>query len=306
MRPKPLQSILCIAAGIAVVAAVGAARADDYDTRVVISGLERPTGIALRNVGRNVILYYTEVPTPGVPGDQGGRNKVSRVDLRTNQRFVLHEGEPEPVNIAAARGGALYWTCKSAGVVLCRDRLGRTSALLTELEEPNGIAVAPDGAIYFTELPTPGVGGDDGGTNRVSVFDGSETTVLHMGDPEPSDVAVAPDGTLYWTCTSAGVIVKRTPEGEASVLLDGLDHPLGIALSRDSRTLYFTEVPTPGVPGQDGGENAVWRVDLSTLELSLIDAGDPEPTDIAVSNTGVVYWTCSSAGVIVEATRQPD
>ena len=41
--------------------------------------------------------------------------------------------------------------------------------------------------------------------------------------------------------------------------------------------------------------------DLRNAQLSLIHLGYPQPTDIAVSDDGKVYWTCTSAGVIVEA-----
>jgi hypothetical protein len=38
------------------------------------------------------------------------------------------------------------------------------------------------------------------------------------------------------------------------------------------------------------------------MALSIVNFGDPEPTDVAVGRNGHIYWTCSSAGVIVEAT----
>jgi hypothetical protein len=86
----------------------------------------------------------------------------------------------------------------------------------------------------------------------VSVSDGSQKTVLHMGDPEPGDIVVARDGRLYWTCKSAGVILTQF-NGETHVLLLDLDSPVGIALDHKERALFFTEVPTPGIPGSDWG-----------------------------------------------------
>ena len=46
----------------------------------------------------------------------------------------------------------------------------------------------------------------------------------------------------------------------------------------------------------------MWEYDLSSGDLTLVHAGDPEPTDITVARNGRLYWTCSSAGVIVEAS----
>ena len=80
--------------------------------------------------------------------------------------------------------------------------------------------------------------------------------------------------------------------------------PPGIAIDHLDRQLYFTEVPTPGVAGRNGGSNKVWELDLTTGNRTLVHAGDPEPTDITVARNGNLYWTCTSAGVIVEAARK--
>lgn len=164
---------------------------------------------------------------------------------------------------------------------------------------PSGIALGRRGALYITEIPTPGV---PGGSNRVSVLRGDHKRVISMGEPEPLDVAVARNGDLYWTCRSAGVILKRS-RGTTSVLLSHLESPSGIAIDHRGQYLYFTEVPTPGVEGSSGGRNKVRRYDLRSGELLSIHEGDPEPTDVAVARNGNVYWTCTSAGVIIGAKR---
>ena len=133
-------------------------------------------------------------------------------------------------------------------------------------------------------------------------FDGT-MQIVSMGEPEPVDVAVAPNGDLYWTCKSAGVILKNSG-GVTSRFLGGLVQPVGIAIDHKGRNLYFTEVPTPGVGGSAGGRNKIWRVSLPTGERTLVHEGDPEPTDVTVARNGNVYWTCTSAGVIVEARRR--
>ena len=135
------------------------------------------------------------------------------------------------------------------------------------------------------------------------MFDGTTKTVLHVGEPEPTDIVVSRRGELYWTCKSAGVILEQTG-GVTTVLVSGLNKPSGIALSKNGRNLYFTEVPTPGVPGSAGGKNTVKVLNLRTKEIRVIHAGDPEPTDVTVARNGNVYWTCTSAGVIVEAKLQ--
>lgn len=293
MRDVWVNCGLRIVAMVALILASHRATAEDYRLRVVASGLSRPVGIAVED---SDTLYFTRVPTPGVAG---GANSVSKLDLETGALIVLHQGEPEPTNIALDRDGNIYWTCKSAGVILEQDEeAGVTRTFLAGLAKPTGIAVDRQGLVYFTEVPTPGVAG---GSNRVVVSDGDALSVLHAGEPEPTDIVVSKKGEIYWTCKSAGVILEQE-NGMTRMLLSGLDHPSGIALDKNGKTLFFTEVPTPGVPGNAGGRNKVWEVDLKTLRAHIVHEGDPEPTDVAVAKNGNVYWTCTSAGVIVEAS----
>ena len=270
-----------------------------YSIGVIAKALSRPTGIA---IGKDGAVIYTQVPTPGVGG---GQNSVSKLN-EDGTTTVLHIGEPEPTNIATSRDGTIYWTCKSAGVILEQKPDGTTTKLLTGLTKPTGIAIDPSGEnVYFTQVPTPGVKGADGGTNTVSKLNiaTGTVTVLHTGDPEPTDIAVDRDGNVYWTCKSAGVIVEQTAAGVTSVVLKGLHSPTGIAVDKSGRNLYFTEVPTPGVKGVDGGTNTVNRLELRSMTRTIIHSGDPEPQDVAVDRQGNVYWTCRTAGVIVEAKR---
>ncbi len=233
----------------------------------------------------------------------GGQNTVDQVSLRSGRIENLTTGEPEPTNLALDKHGHLYWTCKSAGVILERNRHGDVSLFLGGLEQPSGIAVDQWDHVYFTLLPTPGLPGSMGGRNTVNVSNGTDIRVLTMGEPEPTDIAVSRRGVAYWTCKSANVILARTPDGTVSLLLSGLNAPTGIALDPHGERLYFTEVPSPGVPGSMGGQNKVSVYNFEEGQLEIVDAGDPEPRDITVARNGRVYWTCSSAGVIVEAKR---
>ncbi len=273
--------------------------AQSYTVTVVVSGLNKPTGLAIDDD----VLYFTEVPTPGVPG---GMNAVKQLDLEDKSITTLHMGEPQPVNIAVGRDGSLYWACLSAGVILKRDPNGVTTEFITHLPSPSGIAVDRQNVLYFTEVPTPGVAGPMGGKNGVfETSDGGVTIeTLHMGEPEPVEITVARNGDLYWACRSAGVILKRSAQdGTVSEFITGLSKPTGITIDRKGRNLYFTEVPTPGVSGANGGSNKVSKYNLRTGQTSLVHFGDPQPNAVAVGDHGTVYWTCTSAGVILKARR---
>jgi sugar lactone lactonase YvrE len=289
------HTIGAVLAAAALLAPASPTLAQTYRFDVIASGLERPVGIAVEGSDD---LYFTEVPSPGAGGAGNG---VSHLDIESGTITRLSTGEPEPTNVGLARNGDVYWTCKSAGVILrLVEETGAIEPFATGLAEPSGLAVGRRGAVYVTEIPTPGVPGSSGGTNTVSVIRGDHKRVISMGEPEPTDVVVARNGDLYWTCKSAGVILYRS-KGEIGVLKAGLASPTGIALDHKNEVLYFTEVPTPGVPGDQGGQNAVKALHLKTGRVRTIQEGDPEPTDIAVARNGNLYWTCTSAGVIVEA-----
>ena len=275
--------------------------APQYRVSVVARGLERPTGIAIQGSDE---LYFTELPTPGVPGPAGGRNRVSRLDIESGEIENITTGEPEPTNLAVASDGDVYWTCKSAGVILRLMEEGGVSLFASNLHRPSGITIFRRDTVVYTEVPTPGVPGSQGGTNNVSVIHGLGKFVISNGEPEPVDVVVSRRGDLYWTCKTAGVILRRSIDtGAITPLLTGLASPTGIALDHKGETLVFTEVPTPGVPGSQGGRNRVRAMNLRTGAVRSVNEGDPEPTDVAVARNGSIYWTCTSAGVIVEAKR---
>ncbi len=266
-----------------------------FTTSVVARGLHRPTGIV---ASVNEEIYFSEVPSPGVAN---AGNAVKKLDLEENEITTLHEGEPEPTNLALDHCGNLYWTCKSAGVILEMDSDGVTTPLLKSLKKPSGIAIDKKGNVYFTEIPNPGVSGTAGGKNSVSAFDGTGIEVLRAGEPEPTDIASDRRGEIYWTCKSAGVIQMQDTKGKTTTLLSGLPKPTGIALNHKGTKLFWTEVPTPGVSGAKGGTNKVWELNLKTKVQTLVNGGDPEPTDVTVDRDGSIYWTCTSAGVIVKA-----
>ena len=182
-------------------------RAPSGDCAILAWGLQQPIGIALDAAGEN--LYFTEDPTYGVAGVNGGENRVARLNLASGARTVLNALDPAPWNMAIAKNGDIYFTCKSAGVIIHQDGITqKQSLLLTGLQQPTGIALDPAGEnLYYTEVPVPGVAG---GANTISRYNlqSREITLVHSGDPFPNSLAVTPNGNIYWTCTSAGVIIE--------------------------------------------------------------------------------------------------
>lgn len=270
--------------------------AQTYSNQVLEQGLASPTGITL---GPNGNLYFTEVPTPGVAGMMS-QNTVRVRNAQTGVISTIATAEPEPINLAFS-GADLYWTCKSAGVIIRRQN-GMNAVWRMGLQSPSGIAAAPTGDILITQVPTPGTANGSNTVDRI-VGAGAPMTIS-SGEPEPVDIAVDTAGNIYWTCRTAGVILRNDAvSGTTSLVLNGLDQPTGIDIDDDGN-LYFTEIPTPGIPGSMGGTNKVWKYAPDSQQFTLISVGEPEPTDVTVAPDGsAVYWTCTSAGVIIRATR---
>ncbi len=314
-----MHQIPCL---LLVVSATAAAAGEAYAFRVVASGLNAPTGIAVDRW----TAYVSEVPTPGVPGSQGGRNGIIAINQTSGKVRDLHRGEPEPLNLALTWDRSLYWTCRTAGVILkldLDDPNGQPTPYLTGLKNPTGIASfcpiwAPT-TLVFTEVATPGQPNPANRVMRISPartdfsYDQAQIPAFAFlasenddGDPYPADVAIGSEG-IYWTCKSAGVIVMRdrAKPYRKTVIARGLSQPTGIDIDIHGRSLYFTEVPTPGRAGSAGGSNRVSRLDLKTKAVTIVHSGDPQPTDVAVTPDGRILWTCTSAGVVVEAKVIP-
>ena len=185
MVGRRLKAILIVTLLLAS-ATVGYAQHPRYRFSVVACGSRQIRSASPLKAARRV--YFTLVPTPGVGG---GANGVAKLDLETGAVTMLHVGEPEPTNITVDNRGDLYWTCKSAGVILKQTEEGATSLFLDGLEQPSGISVSKSGHVYFTEIPDPGV---PNAGNRVSVRDGNTKVILHQGEPEPTDIVVSRDG----------------------------------------------------------------------------------------------------------------
>ena len=92
-----IQKMQLPLAFVALLCGTAAMLADDYKFSVVARGLVRPTGILTRG---GDTIYFTEVPTPGVGG---GQNAVKVISLKSQRTRVIHQGEPDPTNLAFGR-----------------------------------------------------------------------------------------------------------------------------------------------------------------------------------------------------------
>jgi virginiamycin B lyase len=70
---------------------------------------------------------------------------------------------------------------------------------------PQGITVGPDGALWFTEVATGGIG---------RLGPGGFTNFVEGGNPD--SIVTGPDGALWYTDLSAGLIGRLTTDGQSA------------------------------------------------------------------------------------------
>ena len=296
-QPSATRLLTAVAA-VFLVTVLGAQGAGNGHSRIVASGLDQPVGIVAD--GEDSLVVSLRASTQST----WGRGGIARFDLEVGSLALRYSGDVAPYEVALDREGNLYWTSRSSGGIWRQDaRSGTTTRVLAGLREPSGIAVDSRGRLYFTEGSTRDAAGRG---SAVSVLDGDERTVLRSGEADPVDIAVGSAGDLYWTNAAAGTIAHLSPEGQVEIVLAGLDHPYGLALDESRELLFFTELPTPGVPGSSGGRNTVNSLGLATRERTVLFRGDSEPSDVVVSPTGRVFWTSTRAGLILEASDDDD
>lgn len=71
----------------------------------------------------------------------------------------------------------------------------RFSVVAAGLDRPVGITVEGSEIVYFTLVPTPGVGGGANGVAKLDLETGA-ITLLHVGEPEPTNIAIDNQGDL--------------------------------------------------------------------------------------------------------------
>jgi gluconolactonase len=162
----------------------------------------------------------------------------------------------------------------------------------------NGNALDPEGRLITCEHTTRRVSRTEG-SQVVSIADTFGGKKLNS----PNDVIVRSDGTIYFTDPPYGLgtktpelsfhgVFRRTVAGELTLVEDKLDHPNGIALSPDEKTLY--------VDTTTAAELWAYSVntDGSTGPGTKLLATSANPDGMAVDDAGNLYLA-TKAGIEV-------
>ena len=138
----------------------------------------------------------------------------------------------EPHDVAVDTAGIVWFTAPLDNAIGRLDP--QTGAVtLTQTEGfPRHIAVATDGAIWFTERFVPqAVGRLDPATSAITLFP--------LTDVGPEGIAASPDGSVWFTQTTKGNIARITNDGviSESKVVKGSE-PFGITVDPDGDPWY--------------------------------------------------------------------
>jgi virginiamycin B lyase len=150
-------------------------------------------------------------------------------------------------------------------------------AVPTANAQPQGIAVAPDGSIWFTENHANQIGEvtPSGAVNEYAI------PTLNSG---PEGIAVAPDGSVWFTESTADQIGKLTPGGSVN------EYPIPTATSDpDQITIGPDDDPWFTETGAD--KIGTVAVATGTVTEYPLPQANSEPEGITTSTAGTIWFT---------------
>jgi virginiamycin B lyase len=140
--------------------------------------------------------------------------------------------------------------------------------------DPRGIAVGPDGNLWFTESGGNAIG-------RMTPTGGFNEFPLPNPNSQPQDIARGPDGNLWFTESNAARIGRITANGvitefpvEAATRALALGHDGALWFTEASAARFGKLVPT--VPGDVNGDGDIAVNDVFYL-INFLFAGGPAP-----------------------------
>lgn len=241
-------------------------------------------------------------------GDQGNPGKVLRLDAKTGELRTIIAGITRPRQLVCDPQGNLFVVCETGTLLRWSATDNTVQTVLSGLSTPQGVAVAADGTLYWSEY---GRAGSVAGRVLQRRPDGTVKT-LATGFWRARGLALTPQGALYLTTEanfydhgSSGLLVRLdTKTGKVTHALQGLDYPqfpcatpegrVFFACNRDSWLVSFGPTPpTPkapalrltvdslvierraGLPAQGWVRIPAEKLSLNRHEL-YTDRGDPE------------------------------
>ena len=263
----------------------------------VVSGRPEIFSVATDNAGN---LFYSQ------DSEAGAGTVIKRAP--NGSETTLFSGLTRPRQIATDTAGNLYVVMEAGQILKWTKSTGITSTLVAQdqmARTAEGIAVAPDGRVYFS---TYGHGTGPGTALTEGAVWVRETNGLirpiASGFARGRGLAFHPSGDLYlaaeanvWDNGNSGILVKIATNGVVTRVMTGLDYPqfpsigadgkVYVSIARDDQLVCYdplnTFVPqtiaTPGVTLI--AEGATWQQTAGAnvpIQLRLTNTNNPSDT----------------------------
>lgn len=263
----------------------------------VVSSRPGVYGIAADNAGN---IFYAQ------DSDVGAGRVVRRTPGGSETTIISNLTRPRQLTTDTA--GNLYVVLEQGKILKWTKGTGVTSTLLDRGQMPvvpQGVAVAPDGRIYFCTYAT---GGGTGTQLTEGTVWARETNgvirVIAGGFSRGRGMALHPNGDVYmateanvWDNGNSGLLVKIATNGAVTRVVSGVDYPQFPSVGADGK-VYFTmardgklacynpqnsfalqSVTTPGVTLT--AEGATWQQTAGAnypFQLHLTNTNNPSDT----------------------------
>jgi gluconolactonase len=242
----------------------------------------------------------TDTVAPDIPGVVKGGTKVT----------VIKEGFQGTEGPIALPDGSVVFTETNASRITKIDKDNNVTTFLENTNGSNGLAFDSKGRLLSVQT-TPG-------RTRVGVIypKGSEALLADGFEGRPNDLVVDKKGGIYFTVPGpvaaqpgapppapiVPVVYYIPPGSKAMKVVEGVENPNGIQLSRDERTLYLNNTRGEYLLAFDIQPDGTLtnRRNFGRYEgVTKTDTGVASGADgLAVDNEGRVY-AATSAGVQV-------
>lgn len=170
--------------------------------------------------------------------------------------------------------------------------------LWNEGEFTEGVAAAPDGTIYFSDIPSSGVG-------RILKFDpASGRTTVHCRDSGKSNgLMFDAKGRLIAACGANDglrALCEVTPQGRMKVLVDRyqgkpFNSPNDLVIHPDGG-IYFSDPRYVGSEPVELEHQSVFRYDPANGELKRVTTNITKPNGVILSPDGKTLYVAETDG----------